>query len=67
MQFLKRMDAASNNKYTLPVPKQFLERIDRTSSPAHIGRLRNAIDLIVPENTPVLSAAEGVVMHVTDD
>jgi murein DD-endopeptidase MepM/ murein hydrolase activator NlpD len=67
MQSLKRMDAASNNKYTLPVPKQFLERIDRTSSPAHIGRLRNAIDLIVPENTPVLAAAEGVVMHIKDD
>ena len=43
------------NKYALPVPKALLEHIDRTSSPAHIGNLRNAIDLIVPKNTPVLA------------
>jgi murein DD-endopeptidase MepM/ murein hydrolase activator NlpD len=55
------------NKYTLPVPKKLLERIDRTSSPAHIGNLRNAIDLIVPKNTPVLAAAEGIVTFVEDN
>ena len=55
------------NKYTLPVPKTLLERVDRTSSPAHIGNLRNAIDLIVPKNTPVLAAAEGIVTFVEDD
>jgi len=55
------------NKYTLPVPKKLLERIDRTSSPVHIGNLRNAIDLIVPKNTPVLAAAEGIVTFVGDN
>jgi murein DD-endopeptidase MepM/ murein hydrolase activator NlpD len=55
------------NEYTLPVPKKLLERIDRTSSPAHIGNLRNAIDLIVPKNTPVLAAAEGIVTFVEDN
>ena len=54
-------------KYVLPVPKISLERVDRTSSPAHIGNLRNAIDLIVPKNTPVLAAAEGIVTFVEDD
>jgi murein DD-endopeptidase MepM/ murein hydrolase activator NlpD len=49
------------------VPKKLLERIDRTSSPAHIGNLRNAIDLIVPKNTPVLAAAEGIVTFVEDN
>jgi len=44
-----------------------LEHIDRTSSPAHIGKLRNAIDLIVPENTPVLAAGDGIVTAVKDD
>jgi murein DD-endopeptidase MepM/ murein hydrolase activator NlpD len=44
-----------------------LERVDRTSSPAHSGKLRNAIDFIVPENTPVLAAANGVVTSVKDD
>jgi murein DD-endopeptidase MepM/ murein hydrolase activator NlpD len=55
------------NKYTLPVPKALLERIDRISSPAHIGNLRNAIDLIVPKNTPVLAAGDGLVTYVEDD
>ena len=55
------------NKYRLPVPKDTLERIDRTSSPAHIGNLRNAVDLIVPEKTPVLAAADGIVTSVEDD
>jgi murein DD-endopeptidase MepM/ murein hydrolase activator NlpD len=55
------------NHYRLPVPKDSLLRIDRTSSPAHKGKLRNAIDLIVPENTPVLAAADGIVSFVKDD
>jgi len=54
------------NNYSLPVPKEKLQRIDRTSSPAHIGKLRNAIDFIVAENTPVLAAADGVVTFVKD-
>jgi murein DD-endopeptidase MepM/ murein hydrolase activator NlpD len=55
------------NKYALPVPKALLEHIDRTSSPAHIGNLRNAIDLIVPKNTPVLAAGDGLVTCVEDE
>jgi murein DD-endopeptidase MepM/ murein hydrolase activator NlpD len=55
------------NNYSLPVPKNKLQRIDRTSSPAHVGKLRNAIDFIVAENTPVLAAADGVVTFVKDD
>jgi len=55
------------NNYSLPVPKNELQRIDRTSSPAHVGKLRNAIDFIVAENTPVLAAADGAVTFVKDD
>ena len=55
------------NLYRLPVPKLKLKRIDRTSSPAHRGKLTNAIDFIVPENTSVLAAAEGIVTFVKDD
>ncbi len=54
------------NKYKLPVPKDQLQRIDRTSSPAHLGKLRNAIDLIVDKDTPVLAAADGIVTFVKD-
>lgn len=51
----------------LPVPHDKLIRIDRNSSPAHIGKLENAVDLIVPENTQVLAAAEGIVTYVRDE
>ena len=54
------------NKYKLPVPKDLLQRIDRTSSPAHLGKLRNAIDIIVDKDTPVLAAADGIVTFVKD-
>jgi hypothetical protein len=52
------------DRYKLPVPKVLLKRIDRTSSRAHQGKLRNAIDLIVDEETPVLAAANGTVISV---
>jgi len=61
------LEKSAINRYRVPVPKNLLERIDRTSSPAHTGNLRNAIDFIVPENTPVLAAANGVVTYVKDD
>jgi murein DD-endopeptidase MepM/ murein hydrolase activator NlpD len=57
----------ASNKYSLPVPANVLQRVDRTSSPAHVGKLRNAIDFIVPKNTPVLAAADGIVTFVKDD
>ena len=55
------------NRYALPVPKDKMERVDRTSSPAHMGRLKNAIDFIVPQGTTVFAAADGVVTFVRDD
>jgi murein DD-endopeptidase MepM/ murein hydrolase activator NlpD len=57
----------SINRYRLPIPKEFLKSIDKTSSPAHLGKLRNAIDLIVDEETSVLAAADGIVTFVKDD
>ena len=57
---------AAINRYTLPIPKDKLQRIDRSSSPAHRGKLRNAIDFIADEETPVLAAANGVVTYVKD-
>ena len=55
------------NQYRLPVPRVKLRRIDRASSPAHTGKLRYAIDFIVPENTPVLATADGIVTYDRDD
>ena len=57
----------AKNSYRIPVPREMLQRIDRRSSPAHVGNLRNAIDFVVPKNTPVLAAAEGVVTYIKDD
>lgn len=55
------------NNYSLPIPENKLQRIDRITSPAHVGKLRNAVDFIVAENTPVLAAADGIVTFVKDD
>ena len=52
------------NKYVLPIPPEQLIRIDTTSSPAHIGKLANAIDLIAPIQTPVLAATDGTITYV---
>jgi murein DD-endopeptidase MepM/ murein hydrolase activator NlpD len=60
------MSKKAINRYKLPVPKNLLQRIERTSSPAHMGNLRNATDFIVDEETPVLAAANGIVSFVTD-
>lgn len=49
------------------MPRDALIAVDRTSSPAHIGKLRNAVDFLVPKNTPVLAAADGVVTAVMND
>ena len=61
------MSKKAINRYKLPVPKDQLQRIDRSSSPAHHGNLRNAIDFIADEETPVLAAADGIVTFVKDD
>ena len=61
--------------YSLPVHLKDLVRIDRTASPAHIGRLKNAIDFeFVPEDgdfsvtgKEILAAADGIVFAIKDD
>ena len=57
----------AKNIYTIPVPREMLQRMDRSSSPAHIGKLRNAVDFVTPIGTPVLAAAEGIVTQINDD
>ena len=59
--------ASTNNIYSMPVPLESVQKIDRTSSPAHIFSLRNAIDFVAPQNTPILAAADGIVIFVKDD
>lgn len=56
----------SKNHYALPILKHYITKIDRTSSPAHIGKLRNAVDFLAPIKTPVLAAVDGIVTYVED-
>jgi murein DD-endopeptidase MepM/ murein hydrolase activator NlpD len=60
------MANVTRNKYQLPIPLDKLISIDTDSSPAHSGKLENAIDFVAPENTIVLAAAEGTVTYVKD-
>lgn len=57
----------AKNKYTLPIKEISIQRIDRHSSPAHIGKLRYSIDFIAPLNIPVLASGDGIVTYVKDD
>ena len=61
------MTYVARNKYQLPISLDNLISIDNHSSPAHLGRLENAVDFVAPENTIVLAAAEGTVTYVKDD
>ena len=56
----------AKNVYTIPIPRELLQRIDR-SSPAHVGKLQNAVDFIAPIGTSVLAAADGIVTYISDD
>jgi pyruvate/2-oxoglutarate/acetoin dehydrogenase E1 component len=46
------------NKYQLPIPIEKPISKDTHSSPAHSGKLENAIDFVAPGNTIVLAADE---------
>jgi murein DD-endopeptidase MepM/ murein hydrolase activator NlpD len=57
----------AKNTYTIPIPREMLQGIDRSSSPAHVGKLRNSVDFIAPRGTSVLAAADGIVDFINDD
>jgi murein DD-endopeptidase MepM/ murein hydrolase activator NlpD len=57
----------ARNKYQLPIPLSQVVKIDNHSSPAHAGKLENAVDFVTHENNIVLAAAGGTVTYVKDD
>ncbi len=65
MTILKKMKAKNN--YQLPIKEENFKKIDRTSSPAHVGKLRNAIDFPCDEGTQILASLEGIVVWTKDD
>jgi murein DD-endopeptidase MepM/ murein hydrolase activator NlpD len=46
-----------------PFSKKLLQRIDKSSSPAHISKLQIAVDFIAPKGTPLLAVADGFVTY----
>ena len=60
------MQLISNNIYSLPFPSSIV--IFAISDPrVHFGEYCNAIDFIVPRNTPVLSATDGIIDEIKID
>ena len=45
------MTYVARNKYQLPLPFDRLVSVDTHSSPAHLGKLENAVDFVASENT----------------
>lgn len=63
----RRTGDESRNKYEFPVPRSKVTWVGSQGiSPAHQGNLCNSVDIYVPEGTLVSSAADGVVVNVSD-
>lgn len=54
----------SKNEYSYPVESA---RITYDESPAHAGRLKYAVDFIIPDGTPIQAALDGIVVDVKQD
>ncbi len=58
---------SSVNKYSYPVDITKEVKIVYDESPAHVGRLKYAVDFICKEGTAVKAAADGVVVDLKSD
>lgn len=57
----------TKNEYTYPVKITEKVRVTYDESPAHVDNLKNSVDFIVPEGTPIVSALEGIVIDLKSD
>ncbi len=57
----------TKNRYQYPVKLGKNVKVTYDESPAHAGRLKDAVDFIVPVGTPITAADKGVVVDVKDD
>ncbi len=57
----------TKNQYRSPVKLGPKVTVTYDDSPAHVGRLKSAVDFIVPVGTEVHAALEGIVVDVKDD
>ena len=57
----------TKNTYFYPIKNVNNMKITYNESPAHVERLKHAVDFIVPEGTLIVAACEGVVVDVKQD
>ena len=57
----------TGNSYYYPVKLTKKVRVSYTDSPAHIEKLKNAVDFIIPENTKIFASLNGIVVDVKDN
>lgn len=57
----------TKNKYLYPVEITKGVRITSDESPAHVGRLKYAVDFIIPEGTPIKASADGIIVDIKQD
>lgn len=50
------------NKYALPLKLEAITHWHKRVSPAHVGKLKHALDLFAPADTPIRAAADGKVV-----
>ncbi len=57
----------TKNRYLYPIELTKKVRVTYDESPAHIGRLKHAVDFIISEGTPIKASLEGIVVDVKQD
>lgn len=65
----------AKNEYKLPAKQEDIVKVDRTTSPAHKGKLKHAVDFLFTdkigdfsvEGKQILAAADGEVVWLRDD
>ena len=57
----------TKNTYVYPIKNVNNVKITYNESPAHVGRLKHAVDFIVPEGTPISASFDGIVVDVKQD
>jgi len=57
----------TKNKYLYPIEITSKVRITSNESPAHVGRLKHAVDFIIPEGTLIKASKDGIVVDIKQD
>ncbi|HLN18724.1 MAG TPA: M23 family metallopeptidase [Patescibacteria group bacterium] len=57
----------SINKYSLPVEMNENVRMTYDESPAHKGYLKNSVDFVMSQGTPIKAALDGVITDIKQD